>query len=134
MSTTERPAATWLEKWSNDANTTNKKKIKTPAAVKKPGIANKPIEMPTMPQLPDQTLRQLQMLYKMATTSTPQTLIQPSTEGTPIAGSIDAATHLQERLKGFKAPPSVEELQVLQQKAASKTEITKELMDVNLDK
>ncbi|XP_065357674.1 uncharacterized protein snsl [Calliphora vicina] len=132
MSSTERSAATWLEKWSNDANT-SKKKIKTT----KKQIANKPAEMPTMPQMPDQTLRQLQMLYKMATSSTSESTVpSTSTESTLKSVEISAATHLQERLKTFKAPANVEELQVLLQKPTgkTKTEITKELMDVNLEK
>ncbi|KAM7353462.1 snustorr snarlik isoform 1-T3 [Cochliomyia hominivorax] len=131
--TTERPAATWLEKWSNDANNPSKKQFSKPSLVKKP-IANKPVEMPTMPQLSDQTLRQLQMLYKMAATSTSDNLAT-STESDPITGNIDAARHLQERLKTFKAPANLEELQNLRQKSSTKTktEITKELMDVNLD-
>ncbi|KAI8124822.1 hypothetical protein FF38_09016 [Lucilia cuprina] len=130
MSTTERSAATWLEKWSNDANN-SKKKVKT----SKKQIGNKAAEMPAMPQMPEQTLRQLQMLYKMATSSTPEPEPSTPTESTLKPGEISAAIHLQERLKTFKAPSNVEELQVLLHKPTgkTKTEITKELMDVNVE-
>lgn len=133
LTSTERSAATWLEKWSNEANTSTKKKISSKSKPTKKQILNKPVAIPTMQQLPDQTLRQLQMLYKMATSSTTEPEVT-TTKRTAVVGEIDPATHLQERLKLFKAPPNVEELQVLHKRPEkSKTEITKELMDVNLD-
>lgn len=135
MTSTERSAATWLEKWSNDANS-SKKKVKPT----KKQILNKPsYDVPSMPQMPEQTLRQLQMLYKMATSSTvPPEIIATSTASTMTTAEeiSDAASHLQQRLKVFKSPANVDELQALGGKPSGKTksEITKELMDVNLEK
>lgn len=135
MTSTERSAATWLEKWSNEATNSAKKKLKPT----KKQIINKPSGMPvSMPQqLPDQTLRQLQMLYKMATSSTnaPETITTSPATTTTAAEASDAASHLQQRLKAFKSPANVDELQTLNRKPTGKTkdEITKELMDVNLE-
>lgn len=134
LTSTERSAATWLEKWSNDANVAKKKmssKVKPP----KKQLTNKPAPViATMQQMPDQTLRQLQMLYQMATSTTSDT-INPTTQRTSVEGEIDAAKHLQERLKLFKDTTNTEQLQGLLPKSPekSKTQITKELMDVNLD-
>lgn len=144
---TERPKPnTWLETWAsqvnNDATPVPKKKIPPKAKSTKKQIASKqvPVQvMPPMPQnVPPQAIQQLQMLYKLATTSTTEEIlpqVHESTTTTSSPVSEPASSYLQDRLKGYKAPANMEELQALMQKSQEQTkaEITKELMDVNLD-
>ncbi|XP_075149848.1 snustorr snarlik [Haematobia irritans] len=147
---TESPPTSWLEKWSSQINngaapkskkvvTTKSKPTKKAVVMKQvtpPPIASVPPSMPQ--QMPVQALQQLQMLYKMATSTTEENISQLTNEETitpsaPI-GALPS-TNLQEKLQLIKAPANVEELQGLAQKTPEqrKTEITKELMDVNLD-
>ncbi|XP_058980882.1 uncharacterized protein LOC131803549 [Musca domestica] len=136
------PSATnsWLEKWAsqvNDATTAKKKVAPKPKPYKKQ-VTPKPAQIvPVMPQQM-QAIQQLQMLYKMATTTTNENLASTTTTTTTTVAP-DAADramqNIQQRLQLYKPPADLEELQVLMQKsqAQSKAEITKELMDVNLD-
>ncbi|XP_061387747.1 uncharacterized protein LOC133322807 [Musca vetustissima] len=129
----------WLEKWAsqvNDAKTAKKQAAPKAKPYKKP-IATKPAQaVPSMPQqmkTQAQAIQQLQMLYKMATSTTDEDLT-PTTSSTTVAPNAPIQ-NLQERLKLYKPPANLEELQILMQKsqAQTKAEVTKELMDVNLD-
>ncbi|XP_073822114.1 snustorr snarlik [Musca autumnalis] len=140
---TESPQTTnsWLEKWASQINeaTTAKKKPVPKSKPYKKTVAPKPVP-PVLPSIPQQmqtqaqAIQQLQMLYKMATTTTDEDLT--STTSTTVAPNAQSPAHnIQERLKLYKPPANLGELQILMQKsqAQTKAEITKELMDVNLD-
>uniref|UniRef100_A0A0K8V1L0 Uncharacterized protein n=1 Tax=Bactrocera latifrons TaxID=174628 RepID=A0A0K8V1L0_BACLA len=167
--TTERTANSWLESWSNAMHTTNnnaastvgiaanKKKSAPKLAQNTTGKKQQQLENFTQPEVntAEQSMMQLQMLYRMATTSSTTTTspkdIQPSTE-TPIM-VVTPEPQLQ-RLRptfvpykgeslnlggpeGFTPRPLEElALQTIAEQPSerkSKSEITKELMDVSLE-
>uniref|UniRef100_A0A1I8Q2X4 Uncharacterized protein n=1 Tax=Stomoxys calcitrans TaxID=35570 RepID=A0A1I8Q2X4_STOCA len=140
----ESQPTSWLEKWANQVNNpaTPKKKVTSVKVkpTKKQGTQKQVSDVPAVTmsqQMPAQALQQLQLLYKMATSTTEESAKQGINEGATTTSPITVAPSLdlQERLKIIKAPANVDELQALMQKSQeqTKTEITKELMNVSLD-
>ncbi|EDW29021.1 GL19494 [Drosophila persimilis] len=127
MTSTERNGATWLESWSNGMK---------PQKPKAKGSTRRPIEesqapnLPLQPQVQENAMQQLQQLYKMASTSSTSstTAAPPPYAGGPL--NLGGPS-------GFKLPPPAleQESNALSNigPARSKSEITKELMDVSLE-
>ncbi|XP_017063189.1 uncharacterized protein LOC108102597 [Drosophila eugracilis] len=127
MTSTERNGASWLETWSNGMKPQkSKSKDQTKKPVKESYVANQQIPQP---QDPSNAMQQLQLLYKMATSSsTTSTTTEP-----PVftGGSLNLGGP-----SGFKLPPPAlsQDENTLSNPGPikSKSEITKELMDVSL--
>ncbi|KAH8297981.1 hypothetical protein KR018_003452, partial [Drosophila ironensis] len=125
MTSTERNAASWLETWSNGM------KPQKPHPKEQRPRPRRPAN--PQPQDPNAAMQQLQMLYKMATTSS-STTSSTTTPPPPIfaGGALGLGGP-----SGFKLPPPALEQDSNAlgnpEPIKSKSEITKELMDVSLD-
>ncbi|KAH8412913.1 hypothetical protein KR009_006707, partial [Drosophila setifemur] len=126
MTSTERNAASWLETWSNGMKP---QKTKPKDRVRRPVKESSPPAEPKVPD-PSSAMRQLQLLYKMATTSSTTS----STEEPPAftGGSLKLGGP-----SGFKLPPPAltQDTNSLSNPdpVKSKSEVTRELMDVSLE-
>lgn len=120
LTSTERNAASWLETWSNGMKPQEKVKGKPRKQIVKETI-------PVQPQMPSDAVEQLQLLYKMATTSTSTTTESPSLEG-----SLKL-----ESPSGFKLPPPALTQDTnslgISRPTKSSADITKDLMNVSLE-
>ncbi|KAH8262692.1 hypothetical protein KR026_007144, partial [Drosophila bipectinata] len=116
MTSTERNAASWLETWSNGM------KPQKPSPKERTKVQQKES---SVPQNPSGALQQLQLLYKMATSSTTEPPVS-TVGGLKLGGP-----------SGFKLPPPAlsQDTNSLgsPEPVKSKSEITKELMDVSLE-
>ncbi|XP_043662626.1 uncharacterized protein LOC122626431 [Drosophila teissieri] len=130
MTSTERNGASWLETWSNGMKPQkhkSKDQLKRPA--KESSAVNYQNEKAQASD-PSSAMKQLQLLYKMATSSstTSTTTVPPVFTG----GSLKLGAP-----SGFKLPPPAlsQDTNTLSNPVPlkSKTEITKELMDVSLE-
>lgn len=127
MTSTERNAASWLETWSNGMKPQKPQKPKDQPK-------RRPVKESSAPQLQDpaNAMQQLQMLYKMAT-STSSTTGPPPPPPAFTGGSLNLGGP-----SGFKLPPPalVQDENTLSsnpEPVKSQSEITRELMDVSLD-
>ncbi|KAH8282442.1 hypothetical protein KR054_007752 [Drosophila jambulina] len=141
MTSTERNAASWLETWSNGMKPQRPQKPLKP----KDQAKSRPVKESTTPQQQDPTsaMQQLQLLYKMATSST-STSPAPSPAPTPAATPTPPPTFTGDSFNlggpsGFKLPPPAltQDTNSLSssnpEPVKSPSEITRELMDVSLD-
>jgi len=153
LTSTERTASNWLENWSEDMNVNNKKNVKskqqhvaTKTQNEKVQFVSNQQQVPKMPVVAEQSLQQLQLLYQMATTtgatstssSTSTTTAAPleiikilSTTPPPFqGGSLNLGGPA-----GFTRPDDSLLQSIVEPRSPkkSKSEITKELMNVSLE-
>nr|NP_001097086.1 snustorr snarlik, isoform D [Drosophila melanogaster]NP_608874.1 snustorr snarlik, isoform B [Drosophila melanogaster]NP_723021.1 snustorr snarlik, isoform A [Drosophila melanogaster]NP_723022.1 snustorr snarlik, isoform C [Drosophila melanogaster]ACL92769.1 CG2837-PA [synthetic construct]AAF50962.1 snustorr snarlik, isoform A [Drosophila melanogaster]AAL48107.1 RH01747p [Drosophila melanogaster]AAN10339.1 snustorr snarlik, isoform B [Drosophila melanogaster]AAN10340.1 snustorr snarlik,  len=128
MTSTERNGASWLQAWSNGMKPQKpKSKDQAKKPVKESSSSNYQNAQATDPT---SAMKQLQLLYKMATSSstTTTTTVPPVFTG----GSLNLGGP-----SGFKLPPPAlsQDTNTLSNPdpLKSKSEITKELMDVSLE-
>ncbi|XP_037928168.1 uncharacterized protein LOC119662607 [Teleopsis dalmanni] len=161
LTSTERSAANWLENWSKDMNANSKKSTKEKrqqiisAKQQFPKVAG----LPAVPVVPENSLKQLQMLYKMAGTTATMTMTvettttqatttqQTSTTPVPFRGGPlnlgGPAGFTLSPLLPIKSQNPLRHIPTLldprtntlkeSQQEKSKEQITKELMDVSLE-
>ncbi|KAH8403153.1 hypothetical protein KR222_006199, partial [Zaprionus bogoriensis] len=125
LTSTERTAASWLQSWSNGMKPQEKRKSK-------PRIKqNEKLALPERAPLPADAVQQLQMLYKMATSTTTST-----TTTTTAAPAVEESLKLSAP-SGFKLPPPAltqdSNSLGLSRAKKSSAEITKELSNVSLE-
>jgi len=120
LTSTERNAASWLETWSNGMKPQEKVKGKPRKQIVKETL-------PVQPQMPSDAVEQLQLLYKMATTSTSTTTESPSLNRSVKLGNPS----------GFKLPPPALTQDTnslgISRPTKSSADITKDLMNVSLE-
>ncbi|XP_016954902.1 uncharacterized protein LOC108027829 [Drosophila biarmipes] len=125
MTSTERNGASWLEAWSNGMKPQKPKGQKE--QVKKPAVKDSPPD-------PSNAMQQLQLLYKMATSSSTTSSTTSTTELPPVfqGGSLNLGGP-----SGFKLPPPAlsQDTNTLSNPGPLKnpSEITKELSNVSLE-
>ncbi|XP_017116483.1 uncharacterized protein LOC108138653 [Drosophila elegans] len=132
MTSTEKNAASWLETWSNGMKP---QKPKSKDQATRPVKEESSVASHTQPQDPSNAMKQLQLLYQMATSSSSSSSTTSTTAAPPppifTGGSLKLGGP-----SGFKLPPPplTQDTNVLGNPGPlkSQSEITKELMDVSL--
>ncbi|BFF96165.1 uncharacterized protein DMAD_13416 [Drosophila madeirensis] len=132
MTSTERNGATWLESWSNGMQPQKPTAKGTSRGTVRPVVESQAPNLPQQPQIQENAMQQLQQLFKMATSTSSSSSSTTAPPPSYAGGALKLGGP-----SGFKLPPPAleQDSNALNNigPARSKSEITKELMDVSLE-